>query len=44
MEGLRNLEFTASSFPKLYPIVLLARVGWRLSGDLGSEVGRVVGS
>jgi len=44
IEGLRNIEFTAPMFPKLYPLVLLVKVGWRQSGDLGSEVSKMVGS
>ena len=38
LDVLRNLEFTAPRFPKIYPRVLLVKVGRRQSGDLGNEV------
>jgi hypothetical protein len=44
IEDLRNLEFTAQRFPKLYSLVLLVKVVRRQSGDLGSEVSTMVGS
>jgi hypothetical protein len=44
LEGLRNLEFTAPRFPKLYPLILLVKVGRSQSGDLGNEVSKMVGS